>query len=196
MTTRRTEPGLGLELAVLVVAMVGAVAVGRLVQGGWTGPAAWPLLASTVTGAVVVALLARRRRLPTAAAASLGVIAVVLVAVGTSLPGATWFGIPQGRTPSRIDHALHGVRSVTTGWHWPLASATGVVLLAAMVVGLAAVTSRALLGFPPDPPRRPAAALIPTLILVAVSGLASPDAGAVTLVVAFVAAAGAALGAG
>ena len=189
-------PGPGLEVAVLASAMVGAVAVGRLVRGGWTGPAAWPLLATTVTGVVVVAVLARRPRLPTAATASVGVIAVVLVAVATSVSGATWFGVPGGSTASRIDHALHGVRSVTTGWHWPLASVTGVVLLAALVSGLAAVASRALLAHPahpPDPASRPAAALVPSLILVAGSSLASPDAGALMLVVAFIATGGATL---
>ncbi len=203
MTTTHAQsapaPGLGLEVAVLASALVGAVAVGRMVRGGWTGPATWPLLATTVTGVVVVALLARRPHLPRAATASVGVIAVVLVAVGTSVGGATWFGVPQGRTASRIDHALHGVRSVTTGWHWPLASVTGVVLLAALVSGLAGVTSRAVLGHPaqPDqPPSRPAAALVPTLVLVAGSGLASPDAGAVALAVGFVAVAGATLALG
>ena len=192
MTTAPAERGRELEGAVLASALVGAVAVGRLVTGGWTGPAAWPLLATTVIGVVVVALMARRPRVPDAAAASVGVVAVVWVAVATSLAGATWFGLPQGRTPSKVDHALHGVRSVTTGWHWPLTAATGVVLLAALVAGLAAVTARSLLGFPPGP-SRPAAALVPSLILVAGSGLASPDAGAVMLVVAFVVAAAATL---
>jgi transglutaminase-like putative cysteine protease len=198
-TTRSASPpvpGLGLEAAVLASALVGAVAVGRLVRGGWTGPATWPLLATTVTGVVVVAVLARRPRLPAAATATVGVIAVVWVAVGTSVGGATWFGVPQGRAASRIDHALHGVRGVAAGWHWPLAAATGVVLVAALLSGLASVTSRAVLGHPAranEPPSRPAAALLPTLVLVAGSGLARSDGGAVALAVAFVAVAAATL---
>jgi transglutaminase-like putative cysteine protease len=195
------------ELALAGAVLVGTVAVGRLVDGGWTGPAPWPLAVTTVVGYGVVALGSRRLRVEAAATvtAVVAVLAVAVAAVATVLPRATWFGLPVARTPHRVDLALQGARPALSGWHWPVPAPSGVVLLAALVCGLAAVAARALAGSAgrtvdgsagePGPGRlaRPAVGLTVPLVLVAASALAAPDAGAVLVSVVFVVAAGATL---
>ena len=136
------------ELALAGAVLVGAVAVGRLVDGGWTGPAPWPLAVTTVVGYGIVALGSRRLRGEAAATvtAVVAVLAVAVTAVATVLPRATWFGLPVARTPHRVDLALQGARPALSGWHWPVPAPSGVVLLAALVCGLAAVAARAVAG--------------------------------------------------
>jgi transglutaminase-like putative cysteine protease len=155
------------ELSLVAVALIGAAAVGRLTTAG----AAWRgVVVTAIVGEAVTALFSRR--LSAAGSAIAGTAAVAVTAVWISVPaGARWHGLPSVTTLRVLDHALRSMGPV----HFPLAGGPGVVLICALVAGVAGVGTRALPG---------ALGLLPALALLAASTATQASGGAALLAVA------------
>ena len=157
------------EAALVALALVGAGALGRLTTGVAASQAA---LAAALVGVVVASLA--MLRWSASSSFLLGTVAVVLVALRASAGTATWHGLPTPTTMRAVGHALEAVGGLH---HLPLIATPGVVLLCALVAGVAAVTTRATPG---------ALGLLPALVLVTSSTVALPSPGAAWLAVGFV----------
>jgi len=160
------------EVSLLAVAVIGAASIARLTAGNATWRAA---LMTAVVGEVIVAVSSLRHSTPWSTFA--GIAAVALTAMWMSVPEATRYGLPTATTFRKLHDALRSVGGV----HVPLTSRPGVVLMCALVSGVAAVLTRGLPG---------ALGLMPVTALVAVSTVALASEGAALLAV-LLAAAGA-----
>lgn len=160
------------EVSLLAVAVIGATSIARLTTGSTTWRAA---LVTAVVGEAIVAVSSMRLSAPWSLFT--GIVGVALTATWVSVPGATWYGLPTATTLRKLHHALMSVGSI----HVPLTSGPGVVLLCALVAGVAAALTRGLPG---------TLGLMPVTALVAASTVALASGGAALLAV-LLAAAGA-----
>lgn len=154
------------ELSLLAVALIGAGAVGRLTTGG----AAWRgVVLTAVVGEALTAVASRR--LSASWSSVVGTVAVAVSAVWVSAPaGALWHGLPDPGTLRTLGRDLRAVGAV----HFPMAGRPGVVLICALVAGVAAVGTRALPG---------TLGLVPGLAVLSASTVARPSVGATVLAV-------------
>ncbi len=186
----RRAPAPLVEVVCGAIALLGALALARLVGGGWRAATLGPLTLTAFAGYATCAAAARRAGGTNGFSVALGVVAVALVALWTVLARATDVGLPTARTWRRLRSDLVAARPTLHAFHLPLRVQPGTVLLAALLAGLVAVAGRSLLG--PDRRRqilRPAVALLPCLGLVVWSLAAVGGTGAVTLALATAAAA-------
>lgn len=193
-STRRT---LAADTALLVASLVGAAAVCRMVAGGLGGPAAGPVLVTTIAGWAVPTVLVRLRA-PASVASAGGALGVVLSALWTTVPGATTDGAPTLRTLRVVRLDLRHARSELASFGVPLHASPGVVLLGALVTGMAAVAARTVLGRPASerlgrPRLLPVVSLLLPMGLVAWSCVADAGVGSAIVVAVFVAPAAAAV---
>ncbi|MHB8218831.1 MAG: transglutaminase-like domain-containing protein [Acidimicrobiales bacterium] len=190
----RPRSPLPVELAVMATVAVGAAGTVRLATGGLGGPAAAPLLVLAVLGFVVPAALLRTR-LSATWSAVIGTMAVVVVALWAAAPrqGSSWFPDVGSLLPGPAD--LHRAHTVLAAFHLPLDPLPAIVLLGAVLTGVAGLAGRLLLG-PPAGPTHPALATAPGAVLTAWSCLAVPGTGAVALAAVFAAVAVVALATG
>jgi transglutaminase-like putative cysteine protease len=174
--------------ALVALALVGAVALVRMVEGGLGGGAAGPLLVTAAVGSVVPgALVQRRVQAPLAAA--IGAVLVALAAMWTGVPGATRDGVPTATTLRVLRVDIRAARADLSGFRPPLHASPGVVLLGALLAGMAAVAARVTFGDASTRRRRfPAGALVPSAALVTWSAVAAPSAWSAVLVAALIAA--------
>ena len=168
-------------------AIVGAAALGRMVAGGLGGTATGPMLITAAAGCVVPGvLLWHRVRAPLAAA--VGAVVVALVAMWSTVPGATRDGIPTASTLRTLRAELRGARADLSTFRLPLHTSPGIVVLGALLAGMAALAARMTFGAPgTHAPRLPAAAVVPSTALVTWSTVADPGTGSAILVAALVA---------
>lgn len=189
VATTPVRPSPAAEWGLLAATLVAAAGLCRMASGGVGGEALGPLLGTAVVGFAVPAVLLRTRLGPPLAAV-VGTVALVVVAVWTAVlrTGTAWF--PTGGALRTLVTDLRDARAALAAFHLPLHAGPGVVLLGAMVTGLAGLAGRLLLGpFRTRRPRpHPAVALLPALALVAWSCTAVPGTGAAVLAAAFVAA--------
>ncbi len=172
--------------ALLSLALVGAVSVCRMVEGGLGGAADVPVLVTAAAGCVVGALVSRRVQRPLAAA--LGAVTVALVTVWTVVPRATRDGVPTSTTVRVLHVDIRAARADLSGFRPPLHASPGVVVLAALVAGMAAVAGRVTFGDMATRSRRfPAGAVVFNAALVTWSVVAAPSAGDALLVAALIA---------
>ena len=158
------------EAALVGLALIGAGALGRLTTGVTALQGA---LAVAFVGVVVAMMAMIRCSAPSSFL--IGTLAVVLVAIRFALEHWTWHGLPTPAAMRVVGHALDAVGGLH---HLPLVPIPGVVLLCSLVAGVAGVTTRTAPG---------TLALLPTLVLVAVSMVALPSPSTVWLAVAWVA---------
>jgi transglutaminase-like putative cysteine protease len=165
-----------------------------MVAGGFSGRAAGPILVTAVAGGIVPALALRRRVPAPLVAVTLGAVTVALVAVWTSVPGATRDGLPTATTLRVLRVDLRAARANLSSFGLPLHASPGVVVLGALLAGMGAVAARMTLGIPSRgiPPERtrhlPAFALVPSTTFVAWSCVAEPSADSALLVATLLAA--------
>ena len=172
--------------ALLSLALVGAVSVCRMVEGGLGGAADVPVLVTAAAGCVVGALVSRRVQRPLAAA--LGAVTVALVTVWTVVPRATRDGVPTSTTVRVLHVDIRAALADLSGFRPPLHASPGVVVLAALVAGMAAVAGRVTFGDMATRSRRfPAGAVVFNAALVTWSVVAAPSAGDALLVAALIA---------
>jgi transglutaminase-like putative cysteine protease len=154
------------ELALLGVAVIGAAAIGRLMTGG----AAWRgVVLTAVVGEALTAVAGRRLSAPWSSV--VGTAGVALSAVWLAAPArALWHGLPDPGTLRILGRDLRAVGSV----HFPMAGRPGVVLIAALIAGVAGVGTRAVPG---------ALGLGPGLVVLAGSTVARPSGGVALLAV-------------
>jgi transglutaminase-like putative cysteine protease len=171
----------------LTDSVIAAAAVGRLFQGGLAGRAAGPLLVTAAVGSAVPALLALKRA-PLPVRAVIGTLAVILSSLWTTIGAATAFGLPTAHTWHVAQSDLRAARPLL-GAFIPLHPVPGLVFLAAMASGVAALLGSILLRAGDARDRlHPALALLPPLGLLAFAcSQSTPDSMAI-LVVLFVAA--------
>jgi transglutaminase-like putative cysteine protease len=164
-----------------------------MVAGGLSGPAAGPILVTAVVGCVVPALVLRRRVPAPFVAVTLGAVAVALVALWTTGPGATRAGIPTATTLRVLRVDLRAARTSLSSFGLPLHASPGVVVLGALLAGMAAVAARMTLGvaaggISSERARHlPAFALVPSTTFVVWSCVAEPSVGSALLVAALLA---------
>ncbi|HEY7947508.1 MAG TPA: transglutaminaseTgpA domain-containing protein, partial [Acidimicrobiales bacterium] len=184
----------GAEVALLSTALVGGAALCRMVAGGLSGRAVAPILVTAVAGGIVPAIALRRRVPAPLVAVTLGAATVALVALWTSVPGATRDGLPTATTLRVLRVDLRAARANLSSFGFPLHASPGVVVLGALLAGMAAVAARMTLGIPsraisPERTRHlPAFALVPSTTFVAWSCVAEPSAGSALLVAVLLAA--------
>lgn len=142
MSTQATPLGVGPRLAVGLTSLVAALAVCTVV-GGVASRAAVPVvLVTLVAGGGSLVLL--RTRLPAPLVVAAVAVAVLLVATAAVLPATTVLGVPTGTTLHLLRHDLGAVRSsLRSGSPYP--PAPGLVLLASVLSGMAALFSQLLL---------------------------------------------------
>jgi transglutaminase-like putative cysteine protease len=159
-----------------------------MVAGGLGGAAAGPLLATAAAGCVVPGIVLRRRVPAPLVAAAAGAMAVALVAIWTAVPNATRVGIPTATTLRVLRVDLRAARADLSAFGVPLHASPGVVVLGALLAGMAAVASRMTFGIPTlRTGRLPAAALVPSTALVVWSCVAEPSTASAILVAALIA---------
>jgi transglutaminase-like putative cysteine protease len=170
------------EAAVLAATVTGALGLCRLTVGGIGGAATGALVALAAVGFLVPAALLRTRVSP-AVVELAGTLAVVVAAPWAAIPSRTDGILPTREALERLRGSLASARTELHTFHLPLHAGPGVVLLGAIVSGLAGVTGRLLLGpwRSARTPARPAPALLPALALVVWSCVAESGAGAAVL---------------
>ncbi len=188
-TTAISSPAwraLAADGALLASALVGGAALSRMVAGGLGGAASGPVLVTAAAGCVVPGvLLWRQVRAPVAAA--VGALTVALVAMWSTVPAATRDGVPTATTLRILRADLRASRADLSTFRLPLHASPGIVVLGALLAGMAAVAARMTFGAPATrPPRLPAAALVPGAALVTWSTVADPGTGSAILAAALI----------
>jgi transglutaminase-like putative cysteine protease len=178
----RLGPTTARDLVQLAASLLGAVAVARLFADAGSSRVLWPLLACGAVGWAVPAGC-QRLRLPSAVAVVAGTLVVVVIAYWTAIPGI--LGLPSGHRLHLVGAALRSARPELRAFDVPLVPLAGVILLAAMIVGLVALFQRLALGSGRSPRGASLASLVGTLALVAWSVTARPARGDVLLVLGF-----------
>ena len=133
---------LGSEAALIATALVGGAALCRMVAGGLSGGAAGPILVTAVAGCVVPGALLRRRVPAPLLAVTVGAVTVALMALWTSVPGATRYGVPTATTLRVLRLDLRAARGSLSSFGVPLHASPGVVVLGALLAGIAAVARK------------------------------------------------------
>jgi transglutaminase-like putative cysteine protease len=149
------------ESGMFGAAMVGALAVTRLVPGAGTAA-----FASAALGVVAVAVLRRRAGW----AVVVGVVAVAVCSLGWGVHDVG--GRLSFRSLSEVRRSLQAARAPLIAFHVPLVHTPGLVVLCSLVAGLSAVAGRAL-GI-----RFPALSLVPAGGLLVCSAILLPATGA------------------
>jgi len=168
-------------------AIVGAAALCRMVAGGLGGTATGPVLVTAVAGCVVPGVLLWHR-VRASLAAAVGAVVVALVAMWSTVPGATRDGVPTASTLRTLRAELRGARADLSTFRLPLHASPGTVVLGALLAGMAALAARMTFGAPgTHAPRLPAAAVVPSTALVTWSTVADPGTGSAILVAALIA---------
>src|ERR1035437_7896316 len=145
------------EAGMLGASLVGAFAVAGLAQGATAAAAA-----TAGVGALVVAVF--QRRLVFAVLTS--VVVVALSSLWWAIGAETRFGLPTPTTIRSLRHSLQAAHPLLVGFHLPLAHSPGIVILCALISGLAAVGARAVgTRYPALSLAPPAAILICSAIL-------------------------------
>jgi len=172
--------------ALLASAVVGGAALCRMVAGGLGGAASGPVLVTAAAGCVLPGvLLWRQVRGPVAAA--VGALTVALFAMWSTVPDATRDGVPTATTLRVLRADLRASRADLSTFRLPLHASPGIVVLGALLAGMAAVAARMTFGAPATrPPRLPAAALVPSAALVTWSTVADPGTGSAILAAALI----------
>ncbi len=183
----RAGCALATDGALVASTLVGGAALCRMVAGGVGGAASGPVLVTAAAGCVVPGvLLWRQVRAPLAAA--VGAVAVALVALWSTVPGATRGGLPTATTLRIVRSDLRASRADLSAFRVPLHASPGIVVLGALLAGMTAVAARTTFGSPATgAPRWPAAALVPPAALVTWSTVADPGVGSAVLVAALIA---------
>jgi len=172
--------------ALLASALVGGAALCRMVAGGLGGAASGPVLVTAAAGCVIPGvLLWRQVRAPVVAA--VGALTVALVAMWSTVPAATRDGVPTATTSRILRADLRASRADLSTFRLPLHASPGIVVLGALLAGMAAVAARMIFGAPATrPPRSPAAALVPSAALVTWSTVADPGTSSAILAAALI----------
>jgi hypothetical protein len=160
---RRYGPDIGLTCANLI----GALSVVRLLAGGLGSAATGPLLAAAAIGSILPAVLVARH-VPVPIRLSTGALAVALMALWSTSPGSTTYGLPTVRTWRALENQLQAAHPIIVGFVLPQPATPGIVLICSLVVGLIAVLASVILhasGRPTLP--RPGLALLPPFALLA-----------------------------
>jgi transglutaminase-like putative cysteine protease len=173
VTRVRTAEGAA-ELALLASSLVGAAALARMVAAPGVP---WAVLATAGAGGAV-AVASGRRRWPAPVAAAVPVAVVAVVAVWVSTWRTTVAGVPTARTWHAVDTALRSAHDIIATSNPPYRAVSGIVLLAALTAGIAAVAARLLAG---TTVTSPLLALAPPFALVGLSAFAVGGAVAVPM---------------
>lgn len=148
--------------------MVGAALVGALALAPLVRRTTGALLVTALVGALAVAALRHHRAL----AVIVGTVAVAASSLWWGVGAATRDGLPTPTTLRQLRRSLQEARPDLLAFHVPLAHTAGVVVLATLVAGLAAVAGRA------AGTADPALSLLPAGGLVLWSAVVRPSTGA------------------
>jgi transglutaminase-like putative cysteine protease len=141
---RPARPDPALSGAVGAASVVGAIALCTIVGGFPGSRSVVPILVTAVVGAGVTAVLLRTRR-SSATGAAIGAAAVLISATATTVPGATWFGIPTLTTYRVLHHDAAAAKASLQTPGIPYHAVPGVVLVAAVAAGMLALVAQLLL---------------------------------------------------
>jgi transglutaminase-like putative cysteine protease len=166
---RPGRPTLAVAWAVGATSLIGAMALCTIVGGFPGSRSVAPVLVTTGVGAVVTGALLRTRR-SAAASSVVGAVAVLVSATATTVPRATWFGLPTATTYRLLHHDASAARASLRAPGIPYHAVPDVVLLAAVVAGMLALLAQVVLISDPRVPTRRSdrrlVALVPSLGLV------------------------------
>jgi transglutaminase-like putative cysteine protease len=166
---RPGRPTLAVSGAVGAASLIGALALCTVVGGFPGNRSAAPILVATGVGAAVTGALLRTRR-SAATGAVVGAVAVLVSATATTVPGATWFGLPTATTYRLLHHDASAARASLRAPGIPYHAVPDVVLLAAVAAGMLALVAQVVLVSDPRVPIRRSdrrlVALVPSFGLV------------------------------
>ncbi len=179
----------GDDIALLVVALTAGVGAGRLTSSAHLRSVWLPIALCVTAGHLATAAVGRRRPPRVRAAAPVvGIVAVMLAAVWSLVPGATRHGLPTPTTWRFIVNRFEDAGTVIQGHPTPLPPLSSVVMVLAVAAGLTAVVGRSLwilaegqatsagarrVGNKTPKPSLPLVALIPSFGLVCYTALFS-----------------------
>lgn len=189
----RGAPGAGwaADAALAAVGLAVGLGAARLVADPGRAELLVPIGLTVVAGHIATSL-SRRLRAPAPAPVAWGVVAVVLSAVWTVLPGTTWHGVPTLASLTELAHLLRQANHILSTHSTPVPPASSVTLLFTVITGLVAVGARALWAMQETDVRwrgRPLVSLVPPLGLFAYTSLLSSQRDRLVGAASFVAAA-------
>ncbi len=132
------------DVALLVVALTAGIGAGRLTSGAHLRVVWLPIALCVIAGHVATTVVGRRRQPLRAGAPVVGIVAVMLAAVWSLIPGATRHGLPTLTTWRFIVNRFEDAGTVIQGHPTPLPPLSSVVMVLAVAAGLTAVAGRGL----------------------------------------------------